>query len=142
MTRRFATMTTNDRFSWRWLADSATPFLCLPLLLGALAAAPAAYAACGPKFVATGGTDTGDCTNSVLPCLTIQYAIDQACAADTINVAAGTYPETVTAGHGSASLFPGIDINKAVVLKGAGAASTTIQANGGHLQPTVASGPL
>jgi parallel beta-helix repeat protein len=137
-------MMTNGRFSWRRLVDIATPFLCLTLLLWAVAAAPAAYAACGPRFVTTGGSDAGanDCLTVGSPCKTIQYAIDQACAADTINVAAGIYVETVTAGHGSASTFPGIDINKAVVLKGAGAASTTIRADGGHLQPTVAVGPL
>lgn len=144
MTHRFASMMTNGRLSWRRLVDIATPFLCLTLLLWALTAAPAAYAIlCGPRFVTTTGLDTTDCLNNLFPCLTIQYAVDQACAGDTINVAAGTYVETVTAGHGSASGSAGIDIDKVVVLQGAGAASTTIQANGGHFLPTSGgAGPL
>jgi len=44
--------------------------------------------------VATTGADAGDC--SVTPCLTIQYAVNQAIAADTINVAAGSYPAAVS----------------------------------------------
>ncbi len=95
-------------------------------------------------YVSTTGSDVSNtCGDSSAPCLTIQHAIDVACNGDTINVAAGTYVETVTAGHGSASGAPGIDIDKAVVLKGAGAASTTIQANGGHFLPTSGgAGPL
>jgi hypothetical protein len=56
------------------------------------------------RSVAPGGSDTGDCSGS--PCLTIQYAISQSVAGDTINVAAGTYNEQV-------------QINKTLTLKGA-----------------------
>ncbi len=37
------------------------------------------------------GSDSGDCSVSVTPCATINYAISQATAGDTVYVAAGTY---------------------------------------------------
>jgi hypothetical protein len=46
------------------------------------------------RYVANGGSDVGDC--SVNPCATIQYAVNQSSAGDTINVAAGAYTENVT----------------------------------------------
>lgn len=41
------------------------------------------------RFVDSGGSDTGDCSST--PCLTLQYAVGQSIAGDTINVVAGTY---------------------------------------------------
>ena len=46
-------------------------------------------------YVATTGTDTGDCRASATPCQTVQYAVSQAVAGNTVYVAAGTYPEVV-----------------------------------------------
>ncbi|MBI5506461.1 MAG: hypothetical protein HY899_16845 [Deltaproteobacteria bacterium] len=46
------------------------------------------------RYVDAAGDDFGgnnDCTSAAAPCKTIQYAVDQACDGDTINVAAGTY---------------------------------------------------
>jgi hypothetical protein len=66
------------------------------------------------RVVATSGSDTGnDCSNSATPCATIQHAIEQATAGDTIQVAAGTYQEHVT-------------VNKDVTIRGAGASSTIV----------------
>lgn len=48
------------------------------------------------RYVATTGSDSGTCTSSAAPCATVNYAVGQASAGDTINVAAGTYPEMVT----------------------------------------------
>ena len=45
------------------------------------------------RYVATTGSDSGDCSST--PCLTINYAVGQAAPGDTINVAAGTYAENV-----------------------------------------------
>ena len=43
---------------------------------------------------AIGSDTTNNCTNSLSPCQTINYAIGQAVEGDAINVAAGTYTET------------------------------------------------
>lgn len=55
------------------------------------------------RYVATTGTDTGDC--SAGNCLTINYAIGQAVDGDVIEVAAGTYNESIL-------------INKSITLRG------------------------
>lgn len=47
------------------------------------------------RFVGPTGADTGACTDSGAPCLTINYAVSQAGSGDTISVAAGEYPEEV-----------------------------------------------
>lgn len=105
-----------------------------------------AAACCGPRYVATTGSDASNfCTSSGAPCLTIQHAVDTACPGDTINVAAGTYVETVSAGHGGVVAgSPGLDIDKSVIIQStSGAAVTTIQADGGHCLPTSCpGGPL
>ena len=69
--------------------------------VGALAATP--------RYVSTTGSDTGACTNSVAPCLTINYAIGQAVAGDAIYVASGTYTGT------GAQV---VDIHKSTTLTG------------------------
>src|SRR5450432_2733975 len=45
------------------------------------------------RYVATTGTDTGDCRNQAAPCKTITYAIAQCNPYDTIHVAPGMYAE-------------------------------------------------
>ena len=52
------------------------------------------------RYVATTGTDTGTCKKSAAPCRTINYAVSQAVAGETVRVAAGTYPELVTVDKG------------------------------------------
>jgi Right handed beta helix region len=69
-----------------------------------------------PLYVATTGSDAGNCQTIGTPCLTVSYALTQAAASgDTINIAAGTFVEELT-------------INKSVTLTGAGANSTIIKA--------------
>ncbi len=43
------------------------------------------------RYVATTGSDVGDCSSPVSPCRTIQYAVNQSASGDTILVAGGTY---------------------------------------------------
>lgn len=70
----------------------------------ALAAVALAAGACGPppptpatgRFVAPTGTDSGTCAVQAAPCKTINYAVSQATAGQTVHVAAGTYDEMVT----------------------------------------------
>jgi hypothetical protein len=82
--------------------------------------APAAAVAAVRYVDDTGGVNgTNNCTSQVVPCLTIQYAVDQAIAGDTIDLAAGTYS-------------PGAVVDKPnLTIRGAGKAST-------HVTPTVA----
>lgn len=83
------------------LARRAIAALALSLLVPC-----AAYAA--NRYVATTGTDAGDCSAPGSPCLTLQYAINQASANDAILVAAGTY---TVAGL--------VTVNKTLTIRGA-----------------------
>lgn len=74
---------------------------------GAIVASPASAAGVD-HYVATTGTDTGNCQNIASPCLTINYAVGQAGTDDIINVEAGTYAENVV-------------VTKSLVFKGANA---------------------
>lgn len=47
------------------------------------------------RYVAPSGNDSGDCSQSALPCLTIQYAVDQANEGNTVHIASGTYVNPV-----------------------------------------------
>jgi parallel beta-helix repeat protein len=78
-----------------------------------LMAAPATAAPPSNTYVAPGGTDTGSCTSTHAPCLTISYALTRTPAGGTVNVAAGTYNEQLT-------------ITRGVTISGAGATKTII----------------
>jgi len=72
----------------------------------------------GTRYVETAGSDTtNDCNDIGDPCLTIQHAVDQACAGDTILVGGGTYAENVVvptpvtiigAGQGVTTVVPAL----------------------------------
>jgi hypothetical protein len=106
-------------------------FVCIALL--ALTVSASAGAAGSTRYVSLTGTDTGSCTAS--PCRTIQYAVDQASAGDTVSVAAGVYQESVSVtkrlsiiGHGATIDATGQSTPpNAVVISGAGAAGTSLR---------------
>jgi hypothetical protein len=52
-----------------------------------------ALAAGTTRYVAPGGSDTTNCASAAHPCKTIQYAVGQAAAGNTISLAKGTYTE-------------------------------------------------
>jgi hypothetical protein len=75
------------------------------------------------RLVAEDGVaESGDCTE--VPCTTIQYAVDEANAGDTVQVAAGTYEEAQ------------IVVDKPLSLEGAGAGETIVDGSTSTGQPT------
>jgi len=65
-------------------------------------------------YVASGGSDASDCTNSATPCATVQYAVDQADPGAEIRVATGIY--TQVNDHGGHSQT--VHISKTVIIRG------------------------
>jgi parallel beta-helix repeat protein len=116
----------------------------LVVLFASLAASSAASAA--TRFVSPLGADSGDCT--LARCRTIGYAVAQAAPGDTIDIAAGTYAESVTVdkrlalvgsrppsddhrwGHdrgGGRATIDAAGHDNGVVITGPGASGTTLR---------------
>jgi Right handed beta helix region len=90
------------------LALRLTRFAVLAAVAAAILALPARAAT--TWYVATNGSDANDCMSAATACQTIQAAVNKASAGDTINVAAGVYPEP--------ALGP-LTVNKTLTLLGA-----------------------
>jgi hypothetical protein len=86
------------------------------------ASAEARLQAGATRYVATSGTDSGDCTSSASPCRSIQYAVNQAATGDQILVASGTY--TYNASHDQCTFL----VTRAVVC----VANKSLTISGGY----------
>ena len=84
------------------------------LLNGGASQVTLAQSGTGVIRVATTGSDTSGCGGQATPCLTVQYAVDQAQADDEIQVAAGTYTGVQTIGGGVQLVY----ISKTVTIRG------------------------
>ena len=99
--------------------------LCMAATLVVLSAAlalgmPSGAAAATRHVDDVGSADSGDCTDPSAPCSTVQYAVDQADAGDTIELAGGTFA-------------PGAVIAKPnLTITGAGAGQTTVSSSAGQ----------
>ena len=74
-------------------------------------------------YVATTGTDTGNCTDPSTPCATINYSISMAGSGDVIDIAAGVYTEQINIEkdltfQGAGNIHPGGTIIQADVAPG------------------------
>lgn len=49
------------------------------------------------RYVAKGGSNSSACTSAASPCLTVQYAVEQAAAGDTVQIGQGDFYESVVA---------------------------------------------
>lgn len=65
--------------------------LILTVYFGAIPFSPARAEAATTRYVATTGSDSGDCSSVASPCHTIQYAVNQSSSGNRILVALGTY---------------------------------------------------
>ena len=97
---------------------------CTASLLLAAVSAPVSAAA-ADRYVATTGRDARGCADPADPCRSIGFALGEAGPGDTIQVAAGTYDET-------------LGIDQAVTIIGAGEQATTIDGNFAGTVVTVA----
>jgi hypothetical protein len=86
-----------SRNRWLWLAPLALAFALLGILLVLLPA----QAQGSVRYVATTGADSGNCSDSGAPCLTIGYAIGQASAGDTIQIGRGHVHREPDGGQGA-----------------------------------------
>src|SRR5690242_12761042 len=107
------------RSRWGWMARLGGGLATVAAVV--LSASPASATGTTP-YVATTGTDTGNCQTQSSPCQTIGYALNQAPSGATIQVADGTYNENPLIG-GSVSLV--------------GASQTKTIIDGGGLDTTV-----
>jgi hypothetical protein len=109
-----------------------------PRMLAALAAVlilpAAAQAAPATWYVAKTGNNGNTCADSSHPCLTIGAAVTKAATGDTIDIAAGTYNESVNAA-GKVLTFNGAgsDATTGTVVDGHGQGTPFILTNGGTL---------
>lgn len=73
----------------------------------------------GDRYVATNGSDSeNNCTDLLLPCRSVQHAVDQAEDGDVILIEAGVYTDTVTRTVGAELHEQVLFVDKSVTIRG------------------------
>lgn len=85
------------------------------------------------RYIAKIGSDAGTCSNTVSPCSTVQYAIDQAADGDAIHIAAGMYT-SVTLRVGT---YQHAYITKTLMIQGGYTTTDNFAASNPNLNPTI-----
>lgn len=113
----------------RWLALGLALFIGGSLAASGLRAPTPTFAATTRLVDNVIGNDTNNlCTSS--PCKTIQHAVDLSSAGDTIQLAAETFAEHVTIGHGG------------LTITGVGSGSTAVDGSNSGTVFTITAGPV
>lgn len=96
-----------------------------------------AAAAAATRYVAMTGSDSSDCTDSTQPCATIQYAINQAAAGDTVSIGPGTFGQSATVTIPLSIVGAGADQTTVTGDQVSGDTSLTVDGTGSPSTPTV-----
>ncbi len=124
----------------RLAAATALGAVAAACVLFALAPSHLARAANFDRYVAVGGRDDTDCSDSSLPCLTPQYAINEASPGDVIKIAAGVYTSVSTHAFtttGAYSFTQIAFISKTLTLSGGYTVTDNWAASNPAANPTV-----
>jgi hypothetical protein len=101
------------------------------------------------RFVANGGLDNTDCTNSGAPCATVAHAAEVASNGDTVQIAAGVYSESVEtgkvltftgAGGGTLDGIPAATLIRGPAGSGSSGSPALVLTNGGTVRSLRAQG--
>src|SRR5699024_9978373 len=107
----------------------------------ALVAAPAYAADATTRYVSASGADSdNDCSTDGNPCGTIQHAVDQADAGDTISIGAGTFDQNVEVTNDNITITVAFSGSTTLYADTAKVSGVTINASGTAIEQLAISG--